>query len=50
VKLRWLYFAAALDSGQLHRKSQTKFKAEVLNQALKRLGRKALPCKGLRRT
>jgi hypothetical protein len=43
VALLTEYFGAALDSDQLCHKSQTKYKNEVLNQALQRLGRKALP-------
>jgi hypothetical protein len=43
VALLTKYFAAALDSDQWRRKSQTEYKNEVLNQAVQRLGRKALP-------
>lgn len=37
------YFAAALDSDQWRRKNQSEYKNEVLNQAVQKLGRKALP-------
>jgi len=43
VALLTKYFAAALDSDQWRRKSQTEYKNEVLNQAVQRLGRSALP-------
>lgn len=37
------YFAAPLDSDQWRRKNQSEYKNEVLNQAVQKFGRKALP-------
>jgi hypothetical protein len=37
------YFSAALESGSWHRKSQSEYKNEVLDLAVQKLGREALP-------